>query len=883
MSKMKKYFQLMLLVIMMASCSDDFFETGDSDFISEEVTFTFGVTIPSAAMTRAMDGSESPEITSLYVVVFGKDDHMLKQSAQASPMTGETFTPDGDGVTYFKVTLNTSEEPRTVHLIANYDVSTLAFGSEGQRIGMLKVTGDQDVYWQRVEDVPIQKTAENATDEENVILAPPQLQKVPLVRNYAQLKVSVKNSIPTSTFEFTGYAILSKPLSGTVAPRITQNNFVNYWKLDPNDNTKKICQTYSEVSAQNYSGNEPNSLILSDNTPSNLVWYSANESSYLFERTNVDATNPTSVLIKGKFSGSSTETYYKVDIAHQVGNFMTYYNILRNFIYHVEIDDVKDAGYTNPQDAIDRPACNNISGSTLVSSFTNISDGEHQLYVDKATVFMVSAGTVEMKFRYKHDLSQTDGNIQNGEDYVTITADYKDNTTVTNAADKRVLKSEPQRGTTDDDQGWRTLTLTANAPESSQIEQNLIISTTTGLMRTVKLILHQPWEMDVECTPEDVYQMVNQPVTVKVYLPESLPSGFFPLEFVINTADYTLYPQANTDMPTKIMDNGSFGFVKKLTENEYNMLSRESHGGKTMVLMPCLFMTNKPQSGTTVTVSNPYFTPDSDSFTSTQAGCITNIGITGTERYGENQDVALKYTLSSTADVTITYIEGGTEYPQQSVRQSAGEYNTPFKTKKFKGDISIRIEANDGTNTQTLTISCPKRRHLLYFPKNSFTFDEQYAGHWYIDVDGNGNPIVDDQGNFVERYRNGELQSPVQAVESNGHKFEWIDYTIIVDNVEYASGSGKIYFDDGLYQAIDIDATYGGRKLEFEPTTVIRFTTYYNQDSDGSFRYGTNTDSNGHFLSGKAHYAEYQLDDLTSLYTGNDAPIEKALDFSKVK
>ena len=107
------------------------------------------------------------------------------------------------------------------------------------------------------------------------------------------------------------------------------------------------------------------------------------------------------MIIKGKFGDDANDTYYKVDLTYEDDNHVThYYHVLRNFKYKVQIKRLIGSGYETEEDAMQRPACNNISGSTLVSSLTNVSNGEYQLYVDNMDLVMVHNNAYQLKYRF---------------------------------------------------------------------------------------------------------------------------------------------------------------------------------------------------------------------------------------------------------------------------------------------------------------------------------------------------------------------------------------------------------------------------------------------------------------------------------------------------
>lgn len=872
MKQIRYFMQLLLTAALLTGCSDEFFESNDTK--GEDgppVTFTFGVELPEAVQTRAF-GDEAPDITinSLYVIVFDNN-HYIKQIAEAVPVKGTNgeFLPenetDEDQYTKFNVTLNSSDETRIVHLIANYpNAANLSYGQEGQIIGALKSTTDQDIYWQRVEGVPIKITddpsnlanpqSENPDDPVRIV-APPQLQRVPLVRNYAQISVELDDQYSGNNFKLLNYALTNVPDCGSVAPRVAGNRFARYWEENGGE---KVCRSYENITndivdgvSYSFSGNIPYDV---NYTP--MKW-SQEESaenpngvltlpiSYVFEHKNVDNTKPMSVIIKGMFRkmneqtnqwGDYQETYYKIDLIYKKNNINTYYNVLRNFKYKVVIKDIVDVGYDTPEEAAEKPASNNLSGSVEVSTYKSISDGIHQLMVDQADIYVVRGGTYSFKYSYNNDITATTPAIRN--DMATVSVG-----STTPAGAGAIITDSPNIANNDEGE-WRTVTFTASDPVTGVDKTQEIYVTTPSLTRTVKVHLIQPYTMTVNCDPRNVQQTINTPVNVKVTLPAGLPKSIFPLQFFISTKDNTLYPQANTGMAASVQD-GKYGFIRILERAEYENIIANNGG-----VMDCLFMTNSTNSGTEVYVENTYFNQGSASFSSNKTCNLASVSFQGTDRFGKYHRVFVRFSVKSNQPVTITFKENGADNQVQEINNNNDAINAEktvsFVTQTFKGDISVDVTCGN----QTITIVNPKKRHLLYIPAGSFTFDPSIAGGYATEWDNEAN---NGAGGYVR----------VHATDGGG-VYEWPSF--YVDGIR--SGSKKMYPTTGTVESISIDETYGGREVTFNANSVIEFVTYYNYDADDKLREGFYLDEDNDGNPEKiGKVASYTLEQLCNAYT----------------
>lgn len=855
MKQLRYFMQLLLAAVLLTACSDEFFETNGTNKGEDgpPVTFTFGVELPEAVQTRAF-GDEAPNITinSLYVIVFDNN-HYIKQIAEAVPVkepgTNGEFLPenetDEDQYTKFKVTLNSSDETRIVHLIANYpNAANLSYGQEGQIIGALKSKTNQDIYWQRVEGVPIKISNDhsNVVDPNSdpiQIVAPPQLQRVPLVRNYAQISVELDDNYSGNNFKLLNYALTNVPDCGSVAPRVAGNRFARYWEENGGE---KVCRSYENITndivdgvSYSFSGNIPydvNYYPLKwalETSQENQNGVSTLPNSYVFEHKNVDRTDKKtmSVIIKGMFRKDAQsewkETFYKVDLIYKKNNINTYYNVLRNFKYKVVIKDIVDVGYDTPEEAAEKPASNNLSGSVEVSTYKSISDGIHQLMVDQADIYVVRGGTYSFKFSYNNDITATSPAIRNDLAVVSVGS-------TTPAGADAIITNRPNIAVNDEGE-WRTVTFKASDPVTGVDKTQEIYVTTPSLTRTVKVHLIQPYTMTVNCDPSNVQQTINTPVNVKVTLPAGLPKSIFPLQFFISTKDNTLYPQANTGMAANVQD-GKYGFIRILERAEYENIIANNGG-----VMDCLFMTNSTNSGTKVYVENTYFNQGSASFSSNTTCNLASVSFQGTDRFGQNHRVFVRFSVKSNQPVTITFKENGADNQVQEINNNNDAINAEktvsFVTQTFKGDISVDVTCGN----QTITIVNPKKRHLLYIPAGSFTFDEDVAGGYGPE----GDHARDQAGDY-----------------------EWPSF--YVDGVR--SGSKKMYPTTGTVESISIDETYGGREVTFNANSVFEFVTYYNYEANGNLREGFYVDTDGDGVPDKiGKVASCTLKDLCDAYS----------------
>ena len=619
---------LMLMAMLLpTSCSfeEDVFDAPAAN--GNKISFTMDVSLVGASNVESRAfGNTNFNFTSLHIAVFEvtEDGSYLKEFLDNDDIELLSAN-DGDGCWKFNVTITeagaATDKKYRLHLIANYPGLTMPFGEEGQLMGLLETqANDKDVYWNFVELTSISESSVTS------------LQHVPLVRNYVQIKID-------ETSNFTGltnveYALYNVPTKGRVAayntnPEATSTfaNFVN----------GTACQTYDNLlSTQKYAGNEAydDGSLLSKN----LTWKATSAVSYMYERNHSQRTNPTCMLIKGTFNGSTS--YYKLDF---VDNNENYYNLLRNFIYTMKVTEVKGPGYGSAEEALNQPAGNNISGDAKAASYTNVSDGTRQLYVSTTSILFTQKQSVYLYYKYIP-------NIKNP-------SPTNEGVTISGHSDGTVLDKMEEEGkeTMGQYTGWYRVKLTPKAIPAIAASQELTF-TAGGLKRTVKLQSQPPFTgmtvvaYDGENNPlnkEDdvINREIGKKVKVDITLPAGIPESLFPLRLFIRSAGNTIYPDYGTNMPAETQ-NGNYGFIKEVSYDAYN--------NSTDKMFSCDFLTNCVDNGTTVYVENQYLATAKDKIKNnwkTQVNIHDNIGVNIEKIWGRNPQTIYN---SGTKSVTVT-------------------------------------------------------------------------------------------------------------------------------------------------------------------------------------------------------------------------------------
>lgn len=692
---MKRLLYILLCLPLWLACTDEHIPASNHE-VEEgtpvELRMSVALGEMNIASSRAF-GDDIADFPSLWVVAFDKDGYLVEyaKATGLKRLAGGTLHE-----TEFSVILHATSEPRTLHFIANYTDDTkneklnLEYGHESNVIGSLTVSGKHDVYWHR------KVLSEGINTNQTYVAA--NFRRIPLLRNFAKITVGVDENV--TNFTLTGFYVLNVPTSGTVAP-YSNGAFVDY--MSNEEGKTEEAKTYEKLNEENYIGTMPDDVEYGQNG-SSINWVTVTEeepgSFYMYENTYKGVENKTtSILIKGKFGDSSTETYYRADLtlSNVATGLSEYYHILRNFYYQLNITSVIAAGKDTPEAAIEAPANNNLSGSVQVQNLSNISNGTAKLEVSYTDMVLVSTDKVTLKYRFLTNVADTTSHANNR---VQI---YKPDGTVidryTVATSNETYKDA--NGTTNTS-SWRVITITpvGTLPASAQKQKITLYDVETKLRREVTYTLRPKLDMVVNCTPK-VESTAGESVVVNICIPNNLNENLFPLEFAIESqtseTSSTLkqYISPNKSEVMSVKTGGSivtgyegqrsYQYIKELTYEDYTKL--QVVDGKRV--FPVNFVTNTANSASTVYVDNKYFNKGSDFFVNTLPALVD------TEYYGVGKDVFYMYEASAAGTYTLTATNatfGTSTESEISVRLEKDDiYETVLKTTTWSNHTSVEV------------------------------------------------------------------------------------------------------------------------------------------------------------------------------------------------
>lgn len=732
--------------MLLISCHDDeMSNTSPSAVEKGKVALNLSLYLPELEQVKSRSFSDSDgdgylaylQNCPLQLVVFDENGVLVE---------AHDITPKGDNgkdEVNFSVNLETSTEPRHIHCIVNSPVKAIEyedFGLESDLIGELSKalddeidddatttnvdeTSHQDAYWQLLELDKI----DDSNDTKS------KLQRIPLIRNF--VKISVNTTITdASHFELLGYAVVNEWDKGTVAPYKGGGVFAS---LNDGENMKDYPTI---TNTEKYEGVWPSNAQLINRDATKVVFKEftsatngenttyTGSSYYMYERRNTYADNkdipPTYLLIKGKYRGGG-ESYYKLDLVYDkddTGVNKQYYNLLRNFHYQINIEDVTGNGYATPKEAAEHAASNNLTGAIDIRDLTNISDGVDRLFVSYTDYTVVdNTNPVEIKYRFLEGNNTFNNtgvvtSIKEQTEYPIEDVYYKtDNGVVYIYEDGQkngdYVSNEDIPQNSDD--GWSTIYVTfKEIPTDFKVYTNVLSFSYQGLIREVDYNLRKIMPMIVECNPRNVREGIKQQVAVNILIPTEItgpndPYQLFPLEFWVEAEQLTISPNvvdnkgaitlSPSEMPVEsgisIIPNKNkqtFRYKRTITNEEYQTLLQTpiDRNGDKYVQIPCHFLTNTTNSATAVYAQNEYFTL-------VEEGSFENFSGSGMDRYGQKNTVTLNYESEESGSYRLIWKEG-TKTTQSTSNMSVGSKTLSYTTDTWSDEISLTIITPSG-------------------------------------------------------------------------------------------------------------------------------------------------------------------------------------------
>lgn len=480
------------------------------------------------------------------------------------------------------------DEDMDMQFLAKSYVSAMSDGWDDDEI----YSNDSEAYWGYVEfpegyvktaadGKPVLDNAGNMIMRDDVVTL---LQRIPVIRNFAQISVEVAEDV--DNFRLRGFDIVNVPTSGTVGPWDTSKQQVPQLLTESGSMMK-----YSKM---DYNGIVPGGAKFRNQEPlAEALWdedYLDGKLAprYMYEHP-YESTRPSYLILFGDYRWRDAVTgemkeepcFYRIDIgkADTENNIFRYYNIIRNIRYNVVISKVDAKGCSTVEEAIEHVPFNNISASTKTSEMLNISDGHNLLLVrNKLNYIIVNPDeTIEVLYRYIEDVTKRK-------------EERNDIPMVVGLTEGDVVQSYTESvSTTIDGVNWKKFTIKTNNPTSITKEQSFSIVDGRGLGRTINITLREPWRYpaignlpngepyyatvargskslyDLK-PPVPISSKRGEEFTVYFNLPKKLNKAMFPLDFYLESKAQGI---ENNKKGTLIVTTGPSLFDPSVTAISY--------------------------------------------------------------------------------------------------------------------------------------------------------------------------------------------------------------------------------------------------------------------------------------------------------------------------
>lgn len=636
---MKKILYILSIALLGATaCSVSDFDQQESmnGNIKGKVTFVMGLEFPEIFVATRGQGemAQNPVIEDVHVAVFGGEGY-VNDYVKATPCDsqGNTISKYGgengvqNGVLfYYKVTLIATTSPRTVHVIANGPEQLQYNAYDYNVMPNLYTEAGYGAYWTMF-SLPNGTAVVNPQtgDESASPAAEAAFSKLKLIRNFAKITVTEH----ANNFDLDGFLVFNTPdkgrivtwkadyQPGTSANRRVDGYYTPYVGSKDDPLTTDVDEStdpmdFAELQTAGYVPSLVDGASIDQTPPTSSMAYTK-DPKFVFERRKTNDETRPYIIIKGRFNGSTTPTFYRLDFTDKDGNYIP---IFRNFEYEIDITDVAKKGAAEPSKDM-QPSNANVSALLTTANLTDLADGKSRIFVQYIDKTFVTPGDVKFQYAYLQDASQAISQ----ESVTPAKFRILTNDELASISGKQPNTDDPAFtvSSTASDWGtqwngtakWQEVTLTIAAVGDEEKRTTFRIEGETSqhdkLYRdiTIHVLGKQTF---VVADPESSGPSIGSTVTVNITLPENLPSSVFPLQIAFEDSEKRLNPNG-LDMPahvgTSITGNGkpSYQFVKSVSYADYT--DEENNR-----VIPCVFKRIATGS-TTLYMENEYFNPKS--------------------------------------------------------------------------------------------------------------------------------------------------------------------------------------------------------------------------------------------------------------------------------
>ena len=408
MKTIAKYLLAIGILALAVSCENPLLTNDSSDAEMVEVTMSVTFPEPLAVSTKApMGEGPTADAFDIHLCVYGPGDGYVQNWIKPLSMTKDIVGGFVVGGT-FKVLLPVSKDQRTIHIIANPPASVVPTTSDYIDNVMEKMvtklgTEDECSYWQQVVLDKIDRGSTTGSTGLPVASSTVQaaFSNVHLVRNFAKMVVTSGLIEGGAKFEVKRWTLINVPDMAYVAPYTgnDDNRFPSGYL-----NVKNLLRNHDLfdqlTNVDKYPGYLPPRAKIDETFPDDLTKYAVRDGAqYMYERPLPTTTHQqTAVLMEVTFSDDTEiqenlrgHTYwYKIEI---LDDNLDYIPFLRDIVYTLDIQDLKEPGYETAEAAYNGAYFGNISASLETAGLNEISDSKSLIHVDRMDYTYLTGGT----------------------------------------------------------------------------------------------------------------------------------------------------------------------------------------------------------------------------------------------------------------------------------------------------------------------------------------------------------------------------------------------------------------------------------------------------------------------------------------------------------
>lgn len=493
------------VLLLFSGCRADDWDTPNPTTADNKVYFTCHADDYIQVTTRGAVGLNR----AVYLFTFDGNGSLLEVVHARAAGTSDRY----------EAVLDATNRVRVVHFLAlsqddNSPIQAVIsnpdnYKGKDERELMNRFSTSSDAFWRR--------KAYTALPEDGNI------GPVNLLRNRAAIKVTQRQDVELPqghNFEILGWAFYGYSSNGTYAP------------YDPESD---LFPTTDEEIA-NRPITVPADMQYVKPTAAELEQRFSNDSLVFERRQNLDD-NLFFVILKAKFgvAGAEQVCYYKLQLTD--GEELERLDIIRNYLYNMEVVEVGKAGAPTVQAALDGPVANDATISIELSFYNKITNGHETLEVERtAYMFSFPSRSFAMKFTYTNKQHAGAAPVPKLSRAANIDKAFEGGTLQIASVDVSQWVSEGKIT------GTVIGTTTATIPPLGDIKTKFTVK--VGRMaREVRIRVVKPLEY---AAPQPTFTptsgtgaSVGDVYTLNFKLPADVDKSLFPMKFYIDTKIFT--------------------------------------------------------------------------------------------------------------------------------------------------------------------------------------------------------------------------------------------------------------------------------------------------------------------------------------------------------